>query len=102
MVTSFRLVLLVFLWKLTREQFHLRLSLRHHFLYSLLGLVLLSLLLVFQLVHGAVAQLRLFLCGLWVRQIVHGNGKEDVEEDVVATDEQKYEVEADEESKTLQ
>jgi hypothetical protein len=36
-----------------------------------------------------------------LREIVHGNGEEDVEEDVVAADEQDDEIEAEQEPETL-
>ena len=94
------MIFIIFLWIVSREQLYFSVSLRHNLLDGLFCFLILSWI-VGHLGHGAVHQVRLLLRGLGVRQVVHGDGEEDVEEDVITADEQEYEVKADEEPKTL-
>ena len=54
--------------------------------------------------HAAIDWLRqrVLVRRLGVRQVVHGDGEEDVEEDVVTADEQEDEVDADQAAETLE
>ena len=54
--------------------------------------------------HAAIDGLRqrVLVRRLGVRQVVHGDGEEDVEEDVVTADEQEDEVDADQAAETLE
>ena len=95
------MIFIIFLWIVSREQLYFSVSLRHNLLDGLFCFLILRWI-VGHLGHGAVRQVRLLLRGLGVRQVVHGDGEEDVEEDVVTADEQEDEVDADQTAETLE